>query len=116
VKQLFAPLAAVALLAAAPSPLPRAATPAAAASPAAPATLTVICQRTPLYVFQSGTDRPMRARTPDATMGQRFALVSGPRTTLESFQFYETNIAVVEPGYPANAHYWISRDCAFPSK
>jgi hypothetical protein len=111
VKQLFAPLAAAALLAAVPSP-----SPAAAPADSAPATLTVVCQRTPLYVFQSGTDRPMRARTPDATMGQRFALVSGPRTTLESFQFYETNIAVVEPGYPANAHYWVSATCAIPSK
>ncbi|MDB5071823.1 MAG: hypothetical protein JWM87_2934 [Candidatus Eremiobacteraeota bacterium] len=113
-KQLFASLAAAALLAA-PISVP-AATPAPSASPAAPATLTVVCQRAPLYVFQSGTDRPMRARTPDVTMGQRFELVSGPRTTLESFQFYETNIAVVEPGYPANAHYWISRDCAIPSR
>jgi hypothetical protein len=110
VKQFFAPLAAVALLAAAPSPAPS------AAPSAAPANLTVVCQRTPLYVFTSGTDRPMRARTPDVTIGQRFALVSGPRTTLESFQYYETNIVVAEPGYPANAHYWISRDCAVPSR
>ena len=108
-KQLFAALAAVALLAAAPTPAP------APAASAAPKTLSVVCQRTPLYVFVSGTDRPTRARTPDATMGQRFGLVSGPRTTLGSFQFYETDIAVVEPGYPANAHYWISRDCAIPS-
>ena len=105
-KQLFAPLAAAALLAAAPSPAPTAA-------PAA--TIRVVCQRAPLYVFTSGTDRPMRARTPDVTIGQRFALVSGPRTTLDSRQFYETNIAVVEPGYPANAHYWIDRDCAIAS-
>jgi hypothetical protein len=111
VKQLFAPLAAIALLAAAPSP-----SPSAVPSAAPAATLSVVCSRAPLYVFTSGTDRPMRARTPDVTLGQRFGLVSGPRTTLESFQFYETNIAVVEPGYPANAHYWISRDCAIPSK
>ncbi len=104
-RRLFAPLAALALLAAVspPSPAP------------APATLTVICGRTPLYLFLSGTDRPMRARTPDATQGQRFAKVSGPRTTLESFQFYETDVAVVEPGYPANAHYWINSVCAIPS-
>jgi hypothetical protein len=105
VKHLFAPLAAAALLAAAPSPAP---------SPSAPHTLSVVCRQTPLYVFLSGTDRPMRARTPDATQGQRFGLVSGPRTTLEGFQFYETDIVVVEPGYPANAHYWINRDCAIP--
>lgn len=110
VKQILAPLAAVAFLAAAaPSPSP------APAASAGPSTVTVVCQRAPLYVFLSGTDRPVRARTPDVTMGQRFALVSGPRTTLESTQFYETNITVVEPGYPANAHYWINRNCAIPS-
>jgi hypothetical protein len=104
------PFAASALLAASPSPAPT--------SSAAPAdrTISVVCQRAPLYVFLSGTDRPMRARTFDATLGQRFGLVSGPRTTLEGFQFYETDIAVVEPGYGRNAHYWISRDCAIPSK
>ena len=104
--RLFAPLAALALLAAAPAPSP---------APAAD-TLTVVCRQTPLYVFLSGTDRPVRARTPDVTMGQRFGLVSGPRTTLESFQYYETDIAVVEPGYAPNAHYWISSTCAFPSR
>jgi hypothetical protein len=101
VKHLFAPFAAAVLLAAAPAPAPG-------------ATISVVCGRTPLYVFTSGTDRPMRARTPDVTLGQRFGLVSGPRTTLDGFQFYETNIPVVEPGYPANAHYWINRDCAIP--
>ncbi len=105
-KSVFAPLAALALLAAAPSPAPS----------AAPATtLSVVCQRAHLYVFLSGTDRPTRAHTFDATLGQRFGLVSGPRTTLEGIQFYETDIAVVEPGYGRNAHYWIDRDCAIPS-
>ena len=103
--KVLAPLAALALLGAAPNPAP---------SPAP--TLVVVCQRAPLYVFLSGTDRPMRARTFDVTQGQRFALVGSPRTTLESTQFYETDIAVVEPGYPRNAHYWISRDCAIPGK
>ena len=101
----FAPLAAVALLAAAPAPSP---------SPAA-RTLSVVCERAPLFIFLSGSDRPVRARTFAATIGERFGLVSGPRTTLESLQYYETNIAVVEPGYGANAHYWISRDCAIPN-
>ena len=100
----LAPFAALAVLGAAPTPAP---------SPAP--TLVVVCPRAPLYVFLSGTDRPMRARTFDATLGQRFGLVSGPRTTLESTQFYETDIAVVEPGYPRNAHYWINRQCAIPS-
>ena len=102
--RLFAPLFAAALIAAAPAP-----------SPAPATTLSVVCRQTPLYVFLNGANRPIRARTPDVTMGQRFRLVSGPRTTLESFQFYETDIVVVEPGYAPNAHYWISRDCAIPS-
>jgi hypothetical protein len=106
VKLSLAPLAALALIAATPSP-----------APSAPGeTVTVTCSRTPFYVFLSGTDRPMRARTGDALLGQRFGLVSGPRTTLESFQFYETNVPVAEPGYPPNAHYWLIRDCAIPSK
>ena len=104
-KQLFVPIAALALLAAAPSP-----------APSGPArTLSVVCERTPLYVFQHGANRPTRARTPDVTLGQRFGLVSGPRTTLNSIQYYETDIVVVEPGYGSYAHYWIIRDCAIPS-
>jgi hypothetical protein len=107
VKQLLAPLA-VALLAAAPSPVP--------APSASPVTLSVVCSRAPLFVFLSGTDRPVRARTFAASLGQRFALLSGPRTTLEGVQYYETDIVVVEPGYPSGAHYWINRSCAIPSK
>ena len=109
-KALFVPLAALALIAAAPSPSPGPST-----SPSARA-LSVVCERTPFYVFVSGTDRPIRARTPDARLGERFDLVSGPRTTLEGFQYYETNVAVVEPGYARDAHYWLVRDCAIPSK
>jgi len=103
----FAPLAAIAFIAAAPTPAP-------SASPAR--TLSVVCERTPFYVFVSGTDRPIRAHTPDVHLGERFGFVSGPRTTLESFQYYETDVAVVEPGYARDAHYWIVRDCAVPSK
>jgi hypothetical protein len=91
----------VALLAAAPSP--------------APPTLSVVCSRAPFYIFLPGTDRPVRARTFAAALGQRFGLVGGPRTTLEGAQYYETNVLVTEPGYPSGARYWISRDCAIPS-
>ena len=108
VRHVVAPLAALALLAAAPSPAP-------SAAPAG-ATVTVVCTRTPFYVFVSGTDRPLRAHTAEATLGQRFGLVSGPRTTLGGFHFYETNVAVVDPGYPPDAHYWLVRDCAIPTK
>jgi hypothetical protein len=106
VKQLLALAAVVALLAAAPSPAPS----------AAPRTLSVVCSRAPFFVFLSGTDRPVRAHTFAASLGQRFELVSGPRTTLEGFEYYETDVLVVDPGYPPGAHFWISRDCAIPSK
>ena len=76
----------------------------------------MVCERAPFYVFLSGSDRPVRARTFAATIGERFGLVSGPRTTLESDQFYETNIPVAEPGYARDEHYWISRDCAIPKQ
>ncbi len=110
VKHLIAPLAALALIAAAPSPPP-----APSASPPA-RTVSVVCERTPFYVFVSGTDRPIRAHTPDTHLGERFGMVSGPRTTLEGAQFYETDVAVVEPGYAPNAHYWINRACAVASR
>ena len=99
---------AVALLAAAPSPGP--------APSATPVTLSVVCVRAPLFVFLPGANRPVRAHTFAAALGQRFELVSGPRTTLEGAAYYETNVLVTEPGYPPGAHYWISRDCAIPSK
>lgn len=105
---MLARLAAAALLVAT-----TAAAPAPARSPQ-PAVLSVVCERTPLYVFVPGADRPNRARTPDARLGERFGLVSGPRTTLSGFQYYETDVRVVEPGFPG-AHYWIQRDCAIPA-
>jgi hypothetical protein len=87
-----------------------------AASPAAEAarTLSVVCQRAPLWVFVPGSDRPSRAAQPEVTLGQRFGLVSGPRSTLSGFQFYETDIVAVEPGL-AGLHYWLSQACAIPS-
>ncbi len=111
-KRLFAPLAALALIAAAPAPAP---VPVPSATPSS-RTISVVCERTPLYVFVSGTDRPIRAHTPDVHLGERFGLVSGPRTTLEGYQFFETDVAVVEPGYARDAHYWVNRDCAIPGK
>jgi hypothetical protein len=87
-----------------------------AASPAAEAarTLSVVCQRAPLWVFVPGSDRPSRAAQPEVTLGQRFGLVSGPRSTLSGLQFYETDIVAVEPGL-AGLHYWLSQACAIPS-
>ncbi len=109
----IAPLAALALLAAAPSPAPSA-----SPAPSLPAarTLSVVCQHTPLWIFTPGNDRPSRTPEPDATIGQRFGLVSGPRATLSSFEFYETDVVVVEPGFAPGTHYWISQACAVPSR
>ena len=108
----FAPLAIAALLAASPSPLPSA-SPAPSASAAAARTLQVVCERTPLWIFVPGDDRPRRAEVAAATIGQRFALVSGPRTTLEGNSFYETDVVIVEPGL--EGHYWLNQICAIPS-
>jgi hypothetical protein len=116
---MIATLIAAALIAAA-SPVPSpAGSPAAAAAAPAPSpgvTLSVVCQRAPLFTFPRDSNLPARADTPPATLGQRFTLMSGPRTTLEGSQYYETDIVVVDPGYPANSHYWINRNCAIPSK
>ncbi|MEA2666413.1 MAG: hypothetical protein QOI11_3357 [Candidatus Eremiobacteraeota bacterium] len=101
---------AVTMLGASPSPAPS------AAPSAAVRTLSVVCERTPLWLFNPGNDRPSRAAEPQATLGQRFALVSGPRTTLSGFTFYETDVVVVEPGFPPGTHYWLSQACAIPSR
>lgn len=107
-------LAALALLAAAPSPGPTT-SPAPGAPAAGTRTLSVVCQRTPLWLFNPGNDRPSRAAEPEATLGQRFGLVSGPRSTLTGFDFYETDVPVVEPGFAPGSHYWLSQACAIPS-
>jgi hypothetical protein len=100
-RALLAPLAALALLAAAPTPSP---------SPTGPVMFTVICQRAHFYVFTSITSIPHRAHTPDATQGQRYGAV-GDRTTLQSVEYVETNIPVTDPGYPPDAHFWLQRVC-----
>ncbi|HYZ16544.1 MAG TPA: hypothetical protein VE591_09095 [Candidatus Acidoferrum sp.] len=102
-RAVVAPLVALALLAASPDP-------------SHATSLTVTCQHAHLYLFLYDQNRPIRAREPDVTLGQRFGLVRGPRTTLEGQQYYETDIPVVEPGYPQGAHYWISRDCVNPTR
>jgi hypothetical protein len=107
----FAPLGIAALIAASPSPAPTA--PSATGAPVAARTLQVVCERTPLWIFVPGDDRPRRAEVGAATIGQRFALVSGPRTTLEGNAYYETDIVIVEPGL--KGHYWLSDKCAIPS-
>jgi hypothetical protein len=109
----FAPLVIAALIAASPAPAPSPPAPAPDASPGAARTLQVVCERTPLWIFVAGDDRPRRSEDGVATLGQRYAFVSGPRTTLEGNKFYETDIVIVEPGL--KGHYWISDRCAIPS-
>ncbi|HTJ28344.1 MAG TPA: hypothetical protein VMA36_19460 [Candidatus Limnocylindria bacterium] len=101
----LAPFAALALVAATPPPN---------AGSHAPS-LTIVCQATPFYAFPSGQNVPQRIAGPQATLGQRFRLVSGPRTTLESLQYYETDVPVNQPGYPSDARSWVRSDCAQPS-
>jgi hypothetical protein len=103
IRTLLAALTGLVLVAAAPSPAP---------SPAR--TLSVICVRTPFYIFAAGTNLPVRARTASPALGQRFEIVGRPRTTLEGREYYETNVLVVEPGHPPGAHYWLSSSCALP--
>jgi hypothetical protein len=82
-------------------------------SPLAARTLQVVCERTPLWIFVPGDDRPRRSEAGAALIGQRYAFVSGPRTTLEGNAYYETNIVIVEPDL--KGHYWLSQRCAIPS-
>jgi hypothetical protein len=106
----LAPLAIAALVAASPSP---AASPAPSAPPGTARTLQVVCERTPLWIFAPGDDRPRRSEAGAALIGQRYAFVSGPRVTLEGNSYYETNIVIVEPDL--KGHYWLSQQCAIPS-
>jgi hypothetical protein len=98
-------LAAVVLLAATASPH--------AASHAS--ALTIRCQTTPLYAFPSGQHLPIRIPGSVATLGQRFHLLSGLRTTLGGNQYYETDVPVNLPGYTPDDHSWVRTDCAQPS-
>jgi hypothetical protein len=102
-RRLAGSLVGLALLGAAPSPAP----------PAPPKTITVVCRYAHFYVFLPGSNRPDRTPEHDATMGERFGLLGGPRTTLEGFGYYETDVTAVEPGH--RGHYWLSSDCAIPT-
>ncbi|BDE05741.1 hypothetical protein WPS_10170 [Vulcanimicrobium alpinum] len=99
----FAAMLGAVLLGAAPAPSPQ-------ASPSP--RITITCIRTPMWVFTPGNDRPSRTPEPEAKLGETFALVGGPRSTLDGTQFYETNVTIVEPGLPG--HYWVLRTCANP--
>jgi hypothetical protein len=96
-----ASIAGLLLLAATPRPAPE---------PSAQS-LSIVCQIAPFWLFGRSENRPVRAGVPPASLGARFGLVSGPRTTLESDQYYETDVVAIEPGY-AGQHYWIARSCA----
>jgi hypothetical protein len=92
-----------------------------------PLTVTVTCQWTPFWVFNGVDNLPRKAATPVALLGQRYDVIGGLRTTLGGYQYWETTVVVVEPGYGAfgygssglgsgPGHYWISADCALPNR
>jgi hypothetical protein len=88
-----------------------------------PLAVTVTCQYTPLWIFLGRDNLPRKAPEPYVTLGQRFEVIGGLRTTLGGFQYWETNVVAVEPGYGAlgaggyrEAHYWLSADCALPNR
>jgi hypothetical protein len=96
------------LLAASPSPGPE------PAVPVVVTTATVICARTPFYQYPPGNTFPIKAPTAEARQGQRFEALR-VSTTLESVQYVETNVVVVDFGYGPNAHYWLLRQCVYLS-
>ena len=98
----FAPLAALALLAASPS--------SSVAQASAARTATVICAHTPFFEYPPGSSLPRRAPTPEARQGQTFE-VRGKSVTLSSTEYIETNVPVVDSGYGPNAHYWLLLRC-----
>ena len=84
----------------------------AAATPAAPRTAVVTCQIARLYLFATEDNRPTGidlAR--GARQGQQLEIVSGPRITLGSNDYYETAIPIVEVGTGLVPHYFISGAC-----
>lgn len=93
-----APIAALALLAAAPSPAPQ-------------RTITVVCMRAPFFVWGDAEGGvPRRAATDAAIMGQRFTLLS-IRTSLPGDVFYETDAPAADAGRMGE-HLWLARSCA----
>jgi hypothetical protein len=88
-----------------------------------PLTVTVTCEMTPLWIFLGRDNLPRKAPEPYVLLGQRFGVIGGLRTTLGGFQYWETNVVAVEPGYGTlgyggygEAHYWVSADCALPNR
>lgn len=81
---------------------------------------TILCRSTPLFVWPLRDPRPVRSHVASNVMlGQRFDIVSGPRTTLDSFQLLELDIPVSEPNYGTygtSEHYWVIRDCVVTSR
>ncbi|MFN2460355.1 MAG: hypothetical protein ABR591_06680 [Candidatus Velthaea sp.] len=87
----------------------------AAAPPAAAVRrASVVCLQTPLFLWPAGESRPQRAGAAgNVRIGDSFAVLAGPRATLDGFALYELDMRVAEPGYRTtpDEHYWIDRDC-----
>ena len=88
-----------------------------------PNTVTIVCEYTPFWVFNGFDNLPRKAAEPYPLLGQRFRVVNGLRTTLGGFQYYETEVTVVEPAYNTpgyggygTPHYWVDADCAIPDR
>jgi len=79
-------------------------------SPAPLRSATNLCSRAPLYSWLPGDNLPTRALLEPANFGERFEIVSGPRSTLEGHAYLETTIPVAA-GSGTGAHYWVSDRC-----
>jgi|GEM_PF-2353001 len=99
-------VASIALLgAASPAPHP-------SASPE-PTVVTMICG-SPLLIWGHDMPLPIHSEAGGVGLGQRFTVLSGPRTTDRGGNYIQIDVPTIEAGFP-NDHYWILRDCALPT-
>jgi len=75
--------------------------------------VTMVCP-SPLFLFTSPTSVPQHSIAGGVGIGQRFTVLTGPRTTNEGVNYIQIDVTTVEADYP-NHHYWVLRDCASPT-